>query len=129
MKKKDAGTRMYNRKTLLAYIGCQYQVWIKIFVFNLGENCNTYKCIDGKEKLVFPKFIFVLSIVLDNNGVNSYTCSHCTVTVIQWCQYGMFSKKCKCHLIFIVQYILIKINSDHVFHIYLAMSCQFKVIW
>lgn len=52
---------------------------IKIIVFNLGENCNTYKCIDGKEKLVFPKFIFVPSIVLDNNGVNSYTCSHCTV--------------------------------------------------
>lgn len=24
MKKKDAGTRMYNRMTLLAYIGCQY---------------------------------------------------------------------------------------------------------
>lgn len=34
----------------------------------------------------------------------------------------MFSKKFKCHLIFIVQYILIKIDSDHVFHIYLAMS-------
>lgn len=44
-----------------------------------GENCNTYKCIDGKEKHFITKFIFVLSIVLDNNGVNSYTCSHCTV--------------------------------------------------
>lgn len=37
-----------------------------------GENCNTYKCIDGKEKHFITKFIFVLSIVLDNNGVNSY---------------------------------------------------------
>lgn len=78
MKKKDAGTRMYNRKTVGLYWMSILSV-IKIFVFNLGENCNTYKCIDGKEKLVFPKFIFVLSIVLDNNGVNSYTCSHCTV--------------------------------------------------
>lgn len=89
---------------------------IKIIVFNLGENCNTYKCIDGKEKLVFPKFIFVLSIVLDNNGVNSNTCSHCTVDSM------MSIWDVLKDLIFIVQYILIKIDSDHVFHIYLAMS-------
>lgn len=37
-----------------------------------GENCNIYKCIDGKEKYFITKFIFVLSIVLDNNGVNFY---------------------------------------------------------
>lgn len=55
---------------------------IKIFVFNFGENCNIYKCIDGKEKFVFSKFIFVLSIVLDNNGVNFYICSYCIVDLM-----------------------------------------------
>lgn len=68
MKKRDAGTRMYNRKTLLAYIDVNIKCELKP-----GENCNTYKCIDGKVKLFITKFIFVLSIVLDNNGVNSYS--------------------------------------------------------
>lgn len=71
---KGCSTRMYNRKTLLAYIDVNIKCELKP-----GENCNTYKCIDGKEKHFIMKFIFVLSIVLDNNGVNSYTCSHCTV--------------------------------------------------
>lgn len=32
-----------------------------------------------KGKACFSEVYFCASIVLDNNGVNSYTCSYCTV--------------------------------------------------
>lgn len=85
-----------------------------------GENCNTYKCIDGKEKHFIMKFIFVLSIVLDNNGVNSYS----------YCKFHDVNMGCSQTNISVTINIystiyLNKKKSDNVFHIYLAMSCQF----
>lgn len=85
-----------------------------------GENCNTYKCIDGKEKHFITKFIFVLSIVLDNNGVNSYS----------YCKFHDVNMGCSQTNISVTINIystiyLNKKKSDNVFHIYLAMSCQF----
>lgn len=79
-----------------------------------GENCNTYKCIDGKVKLVFPKFIFVLSIVLDNNGVNSY--SYCKFHDVNM---GCSQKNISVTINIYSTIYLNKKKSDNVFYIYL----------